>query len=93
MGHIYQLFNEYMKQFLETLQFDVRKPFKNHKYTFLFVALFFVFFALFVFVPIWTVPGNTPATQFETFTFRDYAVLILLSSLSSLFITMRDETT
>jgi len=35
------------------------------------------------------VPGNTLATQLDIFTVRDYAVLVLLSSLSSLFITMQ----
>ena len=67
----------------------IREPFKNKNYTFLFLASFFVFFTLFILIPVWTVPGNTLATQLNIFTARDYVVLVLLSSLSSLFITMQ----
>jgi ABC-type uncharacterized transport system permease subunit len=78
-----------MNQILNTLWLGIREPFKKTKYTYLFLASFFVFFALFVFIPVWTVAGNTLATQLQIFTARDYIVLILLSSLSSLFITMQ----
>lgn len=78
-----------MKQLLNTLRFGIREPFKNKNYFYLFLTLFFIFFALFVFIPVWTVAGNTLATQLDIFTARDYLVLILLSSLSSLFITMQ----
>jgi len=78
-----------MRHILNTLWFGIREPFKNKNYTFLFLASFFIFFALFVFIPVWTVSGNTLATQLDIFTARDYAVLVLLSSLSSLFITMQ----
>lgn len=46
-------------------------------------------FALFVLIPVWAVSGNTIAYQLKIFTARDYAVLVLLSGLSSLFITMQ----
>lgn len=78
-----------MKQLLHTLWFGVREPFKNQNYAALFFATFFIFFALFVLIPVWTVPGNTLATQFDIFTARDYAVLIIVSSLSSLFMAMQ----
>lgn len=78
-----------MNQILNTLWFGIREPFKKTNYVYLFLASFFVFFALFIFIPIWTVAGNTLATQLDIFTARDYAVLILLSFLSSLFITMQ----
>ena len=78
-----------MKHILNTLWFGIREPFKNINFTLLFLVSFFVFFALFVFIPVWTVTGNTLAIQLEIFTARDYGVLILLSSLSSLFITMQ----
>jgi len=78
-----------MSRALNTLWFGIREPFKKMNYAYLFLASFFVFFALFVFIPVWTVAGNTLATQLEIFTARDYVVLILLSSLSSLFITMQ----
>ena len=78
-----------MSQILNTLWFGIREPFKKTNYISLFLVSFFVFFALFVLIPVWTVSGNTLATQLDIFTARDYAVLVLLSSLSSLFITMQ----
>lgn len=78
-----------MENRLGTLGFGIREPFKNKNYALLFLALFFVFFALFALIPAWTVVGNTVATQLDIFTARDYAILVLLSSLSSLFITMQ----
>lgn len=78
-----------MRQLLHTFWLGICEPFKSKNYTSLFLALFFVFFALFIFIPVWTVSGNTLATQLDIFTTRDYTVLVLLSVLSSLFITMQ----
>ncbi|MBI2024956.1 MAG: hypothetical protein HYT03_02645 [Candidatus Harrisonbacteria bacterium] len=78
-----------MRQIITTIWFGTREPFKNINYTILFLILFSVFFALFVLIPVWTVAGNTLAYQLKIFTARDYAVLVLLSGLSSLFITMQ----
>lgn len=78
-----------MKQAFNTLLFGICEPFRNGNYALLFMVSFFVFFAFFVLVPVWTVSGNTVATQLGIFMARDYAALILLSSLSSLFIIMR----
>ncbi|MBI4239396.1 hypothetical protein HY620_00200 [Candidatus Uhrbacteria bacterium] len=72
-----------------TIFFAIRIVFEKRNYIFLFLASFFVFFALLIFIPVWTVAGNTLAIQLEILTARDYGVLILLSSLSSLFITMQ----
>lgn len=78
-----------MKQLLNTLRPGVREPFKKTSYVFLLSALFLIFLALFTLIPVWAVSGNTLATQLSIFTARDYVVLVLLSSLSSLFITMQ----
>lgn len=78
-----------MSQPFNTLRLGIREPFKNRKYVFLFFLLLLIFFALFTLIPVWTVVGNTIATQFGIFSARDYTVLVLLSSLSSLFITMQ----
>jgi hypothetical protein len=78
-----------MSYALNILWFGIREPFKKTNYISFFLVSFFVFFALFVLIPAWTVPGNTLATQLDIFTTRDYVVLVLLSSLSSLFITMQ----
>lgn len=71
------------------LLFGIREPFRKPLYRRLFGFSFFAFFALFVFIPVWAVPGNTLSIQLELFTARDYAVLVLLSLLSSLFITLQ----
>jgi len=78
-----------MRHVLNTLWFGIREPFKKTNYISLFLVSFFIFFALFILIPVWTVPGNTLAIQLDIFTARDYVVLVLLSSLSSLFITMQ----
>lgn len=78
-----------MRQALNTLRFGIHEPSKKTNYTLLFLVLFLALFALFVFIPVWTVQGNTLATQLDIFSFRDYAVIVLLSSLSALFITMQ----
>lgn len=78
-----------MRQTLNILWLGVREPFKNKNYAVLFLVLFFAFFALFVLIPVWIVLGNTLSTQLDVFTIRDYGVLVLLSLLSSLFMTMQ----
>lgn len=74
---------------MENIFFAIKTVLKERKYLLIFLLSSMVFFALFVFIPIWTVSGNTLATQLSIFTARDYVVLVLLSSLSSLFITMQ----
>jgi hypothetical protein len=78
-----------MSRVLNILWFGICELFKKTNYISLFLVSFFVFFALFVLIPVWTVPGNTLAIQLDIFTTRDYVVLVLLTSLSSLFITMQ----
>lgn len=78
-----------MTHVLNILWLGIRQPFKNKNYIFLFIGFFLVMFALFVFIPVWTVSGNTLKIQLDIFTARDYAMLVLLSTLSSLFISMR----
>lgn len=78
-----------MNNFLVTLWVGVREPFKKANYTILFTIVVLGMFALLTFIPVWTVVGNTFTTQLNTFTIRDYVVLILLSGLSALFITMQ----
>ncbi|MBI2010674.1 MAG: hypothetical protein HYS89_00310 [Candidatus Colwellbacteria bacterium] len=78
-----------MRRILNTLWFGIREPLKRPNYILLFFGLFLVMFILFVLIPVWAVPGNTLAIQLDIFTSRDYLVLILLSSLPSLFIVMQ----
>lgn len=78
-----------MKNFLTILLSGIRKPFRSVRYAILFTVLVLAMLILFTLIPVWTVAGNTFATQLKIFTFRDYAVLVLLSGLSALFITMQ----
>lgn len=78
-----------MRQLVDMIWLGISEPFKNKNGIYLFITLFFIFFALFIFIPAWTVSGNTLTTQLDIFTARDYAVLVLLSFLSSLLITMQ----
>lgn len=78
-----------MKNFLITLLSGIRETFGNISYMILFIALMLAMLTLFTLIPVWAVSGNTLITQLKTFTPRDYAVLILLSGLSALFITMQ----
>lgn len=78
-----------MKNFLTILWFGTREPFRRTNYIILFVILILGMLALFTLIPVWTVTGNTLATQLKIFTPRDYVVLFLLSGLSALFITMQ----
>lgn len=78
-----------MRDLLAIFWLGAKEPFKKSNYTILFVVLVFVMFALFTLTPVWTVAGNTLVYQLKIFTTRDYAVLLLLSGLSALFITMQ----
>ena len=78
-----------MRNFLTIFWLGIKEPFKKKNYAILFIVLVLIMFALFTLIPVWTVTGNTLATQFKIFTARDYGVLTLLSGLSALFITMQ----
>ena len=78
-----------MRSLLAIFWFGIKEPFKKKNYAILFTILILVMFALFTLIPVWTVAGNTLATQLKIFTTRDYGVLTLLSVLSALFITMQ----
>lgn len=78
-----------MNNFLETLWFGIREPFKKANHTTVFTILVLVMFTLLTFIPVWAVAGNTITTQLKIFAIRDYVILILLSGLSALFMTMQ----
>ncbi|MBI2045882.1 MAG: hypothetical protein HYT28_00420 [Parcubacteria group bacterium] len=78
-----------MKNIFLTTWFGIKTPFKDKNYIVLFLLAFVVMFILFILIPVFTVAGNTVATQLEIFTLRDYLVVGLLSGLYSLFMTMQ----
>ncbi len=78
-----------MKNIFDVLYFGIREPLKRTNYFFLLIAVFLTMFVLFIFIPVWTVPGNTFATQLRIFTLRDYALFFILSFLYALFLSMQ----
>ena len=77
------------KSKLQTTLSGIQEVLKNKIYVLTLASLFALMSLLFILIPVWTVLGNTLAIQLDIFTVRDYGVLILLSSLSALFITMQ----
>ena len=78
-----------MKNSLATLWVGTKEPFKNKRYIALFIASTLVMSVLFTLIPVFSVPGNSLATQLSIFTPRDYAVIAFLSLLYALFIAMQ----
>lgn len=78
-----------MRNFLTVLLSGIQEPFRSVHHTVVFVVLVLTMLVLFTLIPVWTVAGNTLATQLKIFTSRDYTVLVILSGLSALFITMQ----
>ena len=78
-----------MKKSLVTLWVGAKEPFKNKRYWGLFIAATIVMTILFTLIPVFSVPGNSFATQLSIFTPRDYAVIVFLSLLYALFISMQ----
>lgn len=69
--------------------FGVRESLSRPTFLSLFVFLSVGMVGLFILIPVFTVPGNTVAEQLSIFRTSDYAVVALLSVLSSLFLTMQ----
>lgn len=55
--------------------------FGERKYVFFFLSFALFFFALFVFIPVVTTPGNTLVFQLSIFRAQDYFLMILLALL------------
>lgn len=58
--------------------------FGERKYVFILLSFALFFFALFVFIPVATTPGNTFAFQLSIFRMQDYFLMILLALLVGL---------
>lgn len=74
---------------MSTILFGLKMTYEHWGYVVLSVAAFIVVYGLFALIPAWTVPGISVSAQLEIFSFRDYAVLALLSGLYALFIPMQ----
>jgi len=58
--------------------------FKERNYFFAFVFIAIVFFALFVYIPVFTIPGNDLGFQLSIYSQRDYILMFLLAFLVGL---------
>lgn len=61
----------------------------KRKYFLALIILIFAIFAVFISVPVFTIPANSFLFQLKAFAIRDYALIIILSTLMSLLIVMQ----
>ncbi|MEM3074940.1 MAG: hypothetical protein QW727_03295 [Candidatus Pacearchaeota archaeon] len=54
-----------------------------------FISLILLIFAVFISIPVFTIPANSFSLQLTIFTVRDYVLLAILSTLTSLLIVMQ----
>ena len=73
-----------MNHILNTLWFGIREPFKKANYILLSFGLFLIMFALFIFIPVATTPGNTLAFQLSIFRVQNYFLMVFLALLVGL---------
>jgi hypothetical protein len=78
-----------MKNILLVTIGGIKTSFENKKYYIVFAVSFIVMFILFTLIPVFTVAGNTVATQLDIFTLRDYVVIAILAGIYSVFISMQ----
>jgi hypothetical protein len=73
-----------------TIVYNSSKEMLSKKPYFLsFLLLILLMFALYVIIPVFSIPGNTILFQLSIWEFKDYAVIIPLSFLVALMITMQ----
>ena len=78
-----------MKSIYLTIWFGIKETLTHRNYLILLFLTFFVMFILFTLIPVWSVPGNTIATQLDILPLQGYIALLLLSGLYALFIAMQ----
>jgi len=71
------------------MYFGVKETLKHRNYLVLFFLAFFGMFIFLIFIPIWSIPGNSIAIQLDMLTPQGYLVLLFLSGLYALFIAMQ----
>ncbi len=75
--------------YLQTIWFGIKETLGHRRYLLLFLILSVVFLLLFELIPVVTVEGNTPLFQLALYTPVDWAVLLILSIVSAMYITMQ----
>jgi len=69
---------------MRQIYFAIKQIIKKPSYLFLCVGIAVAFFALFIAIPVFTIPGNDLAFQLSIFRTRDYALMIFLAVLVGL---------
>lgn len=69
-----------MRNTFTAIQIVLKKP--QYSFAFIFVAI--IFFALFIAIPIYTIPGNSFSFQLSIFRKQDYVLMIFLTLLVGL---------
>lgn len=82
------VWSEIMRK-LKTIITACTKVLEKKNYIIAFIAMVLFFFSIFILMPVFFIPANTLSTQLTIFRVKDYALLILLSTLASLLIVMQ----
>lgn len=77
-----------MRSYISCLTTAGRIVLSEKKYFVGFISLAFLFFSLLVYIPIRSIPGNTLKFQLALMGVKDYALLVILSLLTSLSLVM-----
>ena len=75
--------------YLNTIWFGTKETLRHKKYLWTFLIISALSLLLFELIPVVTVEGNTPLFQLALYTPLDWAVLLVLSIVSALYITMQ----
>lgn len=78
-----------MKPALVTTTRAIQHSLRGAGHKALFVGVALAMFFLYAYIPVLLIPGNDLAFQFSLLSSQDYALLVFLSLLNSLFITMQ----
>ena len=78
-----------MKSALLTVTSAIQHSLRSTRYKLLFAGVALAMFFLYAYIPVLLIPGNDLAFQFSLLGPQDYALLVFLSLLNSLFITMQ----
>jgi hypothetical protein len=74
---------------MQPIYFAIKQIIKKPSYLFLCVGIAVAFFALFIAIPVFTIPGNNLVFQLSIFRTQDYALMIFLAVLVGLNIAMQ----
>ncbi len=68
---------------------SLRRTLHSKNYLLIFLLIAFIFFSIFVLIPVFSIPGNSLSFQLEIFTFWNYVLMFSLAITISLMISMQ----